>query len=168
MLCSRLDCKEMKPANPKGNLSWILIGRTDADAEAPTLRPTDVKNWKDPDAGKDWRREEKGTTEDEMVGWYHWLDGYELSKLRELVMDREAWGATVYGVTKSQTQLSYWTELNIHKILPTISVITQTAYSQIIQIPTSMWYCMSGGKYSNWPRLTVWIFQSLKILSLGK
>ena len=71
---------------------------------------SDVKNWKDPDAGKDWRREEKWSTEDEMVGWYHRLDGHELSKLRELVMDREAWYAVVHGVTKSLTQLRDWTD----------------------------------------------------------
>ena len=70
ILESPLDCKEIKPVNPKGNQSWIFIGRTDAEAEAPTLWPPDVKNWligKDPDAGKDWGQEEKGTTEDEMV-----------------------------------------------------------------------------------------------------
>ena len=74
---SPLDCKEIKPVNPEGNQSWIFIGRT--DVEAPILWPPDVKNWlpgKDPDAGKDWRQEEKGKTEDKMVGWYHWLDGY--------------------------------------------------------------------------------------------
>ena len=66
--------------NPRGNLSWIFIGRTDAEAEAPILWPSDVKNWligKDSDAGKDWRQEEKGTTKDEMAGWYHLLDGHE-------------------------------------------------------------------------------------------
>ena len=71
---SPLDCKEIKPVHPKGNQSWIFIGRTDAEAETPILWPPDVKNWLngiDPDAGKDWRREEKGTTEDEMVGWHH-------------------------------------------------------------------------------------------------
>ena len=75
-----LDCKEIKLIVPKGNQSWIFIGRTDAEAETPILWPPDVKNWlyrKDPDAGKDWRREEKGTTEDEMVGWHHWLNGHE-------------------------------------------------------------------------------------------
>ena len=75
---SPLDCKKIKPVNPKGNQSWIFIGRT--DAETPILWPPDAKNWfigKDPDAGKDWRQEEKRMTEDEMVGWHHWLDGHE-------------------------------------------------------------------------------------------
>ena len=79
-LLSPLDCKEIQPVNPKGNQSWIFIGRTDAEAETPTLGPPDVKNWliwKEPDSGKDWRREEKGMTEDEMIGWHHWLSGHE-------------------------------------------------------------------------------------------
>ena len=74
-----LDCKEVQPVHPKGDQSWIFIGRTDVEAETPILWPVDVKSWltgKDPDAGKDWRREEKRTTEDEMVGWHHWLDGH--------------------------------------------------------------------------------------------
>ena len=77
---SPLDCKKIQSVHPEGNQSWIFIGRTDADAETPILWPPEVKNWltgKDPDAGKDWRQEEKGTTDDEMVGWYHWLNGYE-------------------------------------------------------------------------------------------
>ena len=77
---SPLDCKEIQPVHPKGNQSWIFIGRTDVEAETSILWPSDGKNWliwKDPDAGKDWRREEKGTTEDEMVGWHHWLNGHE-------------------------------------------------------------------------------------------
>ena len=76
---SPLDCKEIQPVHPKGNQSWIFIGRTDAEAETPILWPLDAKNWligKDPDAGKDWRWEEKGTTEDEMRGWHHRLDGH--------------------------------------------------------------------------------------------
>ena len=76
---SPLDCKDIKPVNPKGNQSSIFIGRTDAEAETPVLWPTDVKNWlirKDPDSGKDWRWE-NGMTEDEMVGWHHRLDGHE-------------------------------------------------------------------------------------------
>ena len=75
--CS-LDCKEIKPVNPKGNQPWIFIGRTEAEAETPILWPPEAKNWvigKDPDAGKNWRQEKKGTTEDEMVGWHHWHNG---------------------------------------------------------------------------------------------
>ena len=79
---SPLDCEEIQPVNPKGNLSWLFIGSTDATAETPILWPPDEKNWligKDPDAGKDWRQE-KGMTEDEMAGWHHWLDGHELEQ----------------------------------------------------------------------------------------
>ena len=75
-----MDCKEIKPVNPKGNQPWIFFGRTDAEAETPILRPPYEKRWliwKDLDAGKDWRWEEKGMTEDEMVGWYHQLNGDE-------------------------------------------------------------------------------------------
>ena len=77
---SPLDCKEIQPVHPKGGQSWVFIGRTDVEAEAPILWPPDAKSWliwKDPDAGKDWRQEEKGMTEDEMVGWHHWLNGHE-------------------------------------------------------------------------------------------
>ena len=80
---SPLDCKEIQPVHPKGNQSWILIGRNDVEAETPILWPPDGKNWliwKDPDAGKDWRWEEKGSTEDEMVGWHHQLNGHEFEQ----------------------------------------------------------------------------------------
>ena len=76
---SPLDCKEIQPVHPKGNQSWIFLGKTDDEAEALILWPPDVKNWlieKDPDAEKDGRQEEKGTTEDEKVGWHHWLNGH--------------------------------------------------------------------------------------------
>ena len=108
---SFLDRKEIKPVNPEGNELWIVIGRTDADAEAAILWPPDRKIWligKDPNAGKDWGKE-KGTTKDEMVGWHHWLNGHEFTqKLHEIMKDGEAWCAAVHGVTKSWTRLSDW------------------------------------------------------------
>ena len=100
---SPLDCK-INPVNPKENQSWIFIGRT----ETPILWWPDVKNWliaKIPDGGKDWRQEEKGTTEDEMVGWHHWLNGHEFEQAPE-TGDWEAWRAAVHGVAKRQTRLS--------------------------------------------------------------
>ena len=107
---SPLDCKEIQPVNPKGNQSWIFTGRTDAEAETPTLWPFDVKNWLI-DAGKDWGLEKKGMTEDEMVGWHHWFNGYEFEQTPGVGDDRDDWCAVVLGVSKSRTRLSDWTEL---------------------------------------------------------
>ena len=110
-----LDCeessKEIQPIHPKGDQSWVFIGRTDAKTETLILWPHHEKSWligKDPDAGRDWGQEEKGTTEDEMAGSMDMI----LSELWELVMDREAWRAMIHGITKSRTWLSDWTELN--------------------------------------------------------
>ena len=112
---SPLDSKELKPVDPKGNQLWIFIGRTDTEAETPILWPPDEKSQligKDSDAGKDWRQEEKGTTEDE------WLDGVadsmdmSLSEVQETVKDREAWCAAVHGAAESDATL--WLNNNIY------------------------------------------------------
>ena len=120
---SPLVCKEMQPIHPKGNQSWIIIGRTDVEAEAPILWPPDVKNWltgKDPAAGKDWGQEGKGTTEDEMAGCHHWLDGRE-SEWTPGVGDGQggsaccdSWGHKELDTTE---QLN-WTELKHYRFKP--------------------------------------------------
>ena len=122
---SLLDFKEIQPVNPKGNQSWTITGRTDAEAETPILWPCDVKNWhtgKDPDAGKDWRQEDKRKTEDEMVGWHHWLDGHE-SEQAPRVGDGQ--GSLVccspWGRKESNTRLS-----NLTDSLPTLDFIKET------------------------------------------
>ena len=114
ILESPLNCKEIQPVHPQ-HQSWVFIGRTDVEAETPILWLPDAKSWliwKDPDAGKDWRWEEKGITEDEMVECITDSVDIGLGKLRELVMDREVWRAAVHGLAKSQTWLSNWTEMN--------------------------------------------------------
>ena len=131
-----LDCREIKPVSPKGNQSWIFIGRTDAEAEAPVLWPPDVKNWllgKGPDAGKDWRQEEKGTTEDEMFGWHHWLNGHDFEQALEV---GDGQGSLVCyspcGHEKSDTtERLNWTEL------PWTKVIT---YNAIYRLKNTYYY----------------------------
>ena len=112
---SPLNCKEIKPVNPKGNQSWLFIGRTNAEAEAPILWPTDANSWliwKDPDAGKDWGQEEKGMTEDKMVGWHQWLNGHEFEQAPAV---SDAWGSLAccssWGHKKSDmTEQPNWTD----------------------------------------------------------
>ena len=114
-LSSPLHSKEIQPVHPKGDQSWIFIGRTDAEAETPILWPPDEKNWliwKDSDAGKDWRQEEKGTTEDEMVGWHHQLDEHETKQAPGLggqggLVCHQPWGCK----ESDTTERLNWTEL---------------------------------------------------------
>ena len=112
---SPFDCKEIQSVHREGNQSWIFFGRTDAEAETPVLWPPHVKSWhiwKDPDAGKDWRREEKGTTEDETVGWHHRLDGHESTLTLGVGDGQGGLACCIPWVTENQTWLSDWTELN--------------------------------------------------------
>ena len=137
---SPLDSKEIKPVNPIGNQSWIHIGRTDAEAEIPILWPPHSKNWlirKDPDARKDWRQEEKGMKEDEMVGWHHWLDIHEYEHALG-VGDRRGglaccspWGHKEWHMTEqlNWTELDYssshgyfWTSEDIHPRTPSHNI----------------------------------------------
>ena len=118
-LDSPLDSKEIQPVNPKGNHSWLFLGIIDTEAETPIFWPPDAKNQvngKNPDAGKNWGQEEKGTTEDERVESTDSMD-MGLGRLRELVIDREAWHAVIHGVAKSWTRLSDGTELSNRQIL---------------------------------------------------
>ena len=124
---NRLDCKEIKPINPKGNQSWMFIGRTDAEAETPILWPPDAKNWltgKDPDAGKDWRQDEKGGNRGQ-DGWMAPLTRWKWvwTSSGSWWWHRESWCAAVHGVAKSQTWLSDWTELILFLIIMIISLV---------------------------------------------
>ena len=112
---SPLDCKEIQPVHSEGDQSWVYFGRTDAKAETPILWSPHAKNWligKDPDAGRDWGQEEKGTTENEMAGWHHWLNGHEFEWTLGVGDGQGGLACCNFGVSKSQTWLSDWTELN--------------------------------------------------------
>ena len=122
-----LDCKEIKPINPKRNQPWIFIGGTNAEAEAPLVWPPEAKSrltGKDP--RKDWRQEEKGMTEEDMVGWNPDSMDIGLSKLQKMAKAREAWHATVHGVAKSWTRLSNWTTKRKTSILQQVNKQTGT------------------------------------------
>ena len=119
---SPLDCKEIQPVHPKGDQFWVFIGRTDAEAEILILWPLDVKSWliwKDPDAGTDWEQEEKGMTEDETVGWHHWLNGHGFGwtlRVGDGQGGLACWGS--WGRKESDmTEWLNWTELKIDPML---------------------------------------------------
>ena len=117
---SPLDCKEIQPVNPKGNQSWIFIGRTDVEAETPILWPPDGKNWligQDPDAGKDWRWEEKGMADNEMVGWHHRLNGHEFEQAPGVGDGQGSLVCCIPWVHK-ETRLSDWAELDKSRLNP--------------------------------------------------
>ena len=117
---STLDCKEIQPVKSQGNQSWIFIGRTDSEAKTPIVWPPDVKNWltwKDPDAGKDWRQVEKGMTEDEMVGWHHWLDGHEFEQVPRAGGGQGSLVCRSPRGHKELDTLSDWTDSNRHEVI---------------------------------------------------
>ena len=141
---SSLDCKEISPVHPKGNQSWLFIGRTDIEVETPILWPPDAKSWlisKDPDAEKDWGQEEKGMTEDEMVGWHHQLNGHEFGWAPGVGVGQgglvccNSWGHEESDVTERLN----WIELinTIHKNIGSLTVhlkLTQYCKSTIFQL----------------------------------
>ena len=115
---SPLDCKEIQPVHSEGNQPWDFFGRTDVEAEIPILWPPDVKNWliwKHPDAGRDWRWKEKGTTEDEMAGWHHRLDGHEFEEALGVGDGQGGLACCSPWGLKESDRLSDWTELNWHE-----------------------------------------------------
>ena len=151
ILESPLDCK-IKPVNPKGKQPWILIGRTDAETETPILWPPDSKNQlieKDPDAGKDWRQEEKGTTEDKMVGWHHRLDGHEFE---QALGDTEGQGSLAcyspWGCKESR-RLSDWTTTIILSSPHIMSIsVTTKRLEQVVRAPWHLVILTSGPQQS--------------------
>ena len=132
-----LDCKEVQPVHPKGNQSWIFIGRTDAEAGTPILWPPDAKSWltgKDPDAGRDWGQEEKGTTEDEMVGWHHCLNGYEFGWTPG-VGDGQG-GLACCGSWGRRVRHDWAPALNIHRL---VRMITWAGLYEAHRIVSVIW-----------------------------
>ena len=162
---SPLDCKEIQPVHPKGD-QRIFIGGTDVEAETPTRWPPDVKNWligKDPDAGKDWGREEKGTTEDEMVGWHRWLDGHGFG------WTPGVGDAAVHGIAKSQTWLSNWTELKPFNS-GMVYCINIASWFRWPQASYLIYLCLSCPfvKWGNWQYLLHGIFLRIRWVNIWK
>ena len=155
---SPLDCKEIQPVHPKGSQPWIFIGRTDAEAEAPILWPPAVKNWligKLPDAGKDWWWEGKGTTEDEMVGLHHWLDGHEFKQAPGVGDGQGSLACCIpWGHKESDmTERLNWTELRVIDLVASIS---------ILQFDLLMFWIYSRRQYKN--AIIIFIISQLTFL----
>ena len=153
-----MDCKEIKPVSPKGNQSWIFPGRTDAETESLILWPPDAKSWliwKDPDAGKDWRQEEKRATENEMVGWHHWLKGHEFE---QTLGDNEGQGSLACYNVWGQKELDTSERLNNNNYLSNIMLHMQVTVSE-----------KRGGDLNNHLNLRLMLFtlteQDMKMLS---
>ena len=146
---SPLNCKEIQPVHPKGHQSWVFIGRTDVEAETPILWPLDVKSWpiwKDPDAGKDWGQEEKGTTEDEMVGWHHRRDAHGFGWSPGVgdgqgdLACYSSWGRK----ESDTTERLNWTERNAVSIADTLSksiaALGWVCLFNVHLTPPNIWY----------------------------
>ena len=163
---SPLDCKDIQPVHPKENQSWIFIGRTDAEAEAPILWPPDMKNWltlKDPDAGKDWRWEEKGMTEDEMVGWHHRLNGLEFEQALGVGDGLESLACySPWSCKESDTtERLNWTELNQIDLPPLPSCVQKRKHPARTKWQNSLaTHAISAEKMELWEvcaRLLFWL-----------
>ena len=168
---SPLDSKEIQPVHPKGNQSWIFIGGTDAEAETLILWPPDVKNWiigKDPDAGKDWRQEEKGMTEDEMLEWHHRLDGWEFEQVLGVGDGQGSLGCcSPWGRKKSDTiEWPNWTHYHYHfsficinqmyKKLISVWLVLRCVAWQIHCLVCVCWgWGVDGWAYEDWERIRV-------------
>ena len=144
-----LDCKEIQPVHPKGDQSWVFIGRTDAEAETPILRPPHVKSWligKDPGAGRDWGQEEKGTTEDELAGWHRGLDGHEFEKTPRVGDGQgglacwDSWGRKESDTTDWPER--NWTELGIDVTKSDISPHSRSAVALSLAFIQLCWICV--------------------------
>ena len=128
-----LECKKIQPVHPEGDQSWVFIGKTDVEAETPILWPPHTKSWligKDPNAGKDWEQDKKGTTEDEMAGWHHRLDGHGFGKLQELVMDRRP--GVLQSMGSQRVGYNWVTELNWTLILVSASAFYLLSYVVLV------------------------------------
>ena len=166
ILKSLLDCKEIKPVNPKGNQSWIFVGWTSVEAEAPILWPPDAKSWlirKDPDAGKDWMQE-KGMTEDRMVGWHHQLDGHEFEQaLGDGEGQRSLVCCSPWGLRVKESDTTEW--LNNNNSLDPERLLLKMYYNQWGQTMT-FWVDLKQGMFPDQllldHQLSIWIESRLR------